>query len=132
MLSDDRLQHVLDEQRFAGIGLYYFMLQLVECQGEGAIAFNQVIGALERRYSRKKILRFIQDYDLFVLTEEGLVLSVDSYPWLHAGRDRGAASFGRDRCGFSCARVCTLARVPGRTRARYTRGRKREDKKREE
>ena len=80
MLSDDRLQHVLDEQRFAGIGLYYFMLQLVECQGEGAIAFNQVIGALERRYSRKKILRFIQDYDLFVLTEEGLVLSVDPIP----------------------------------------------------
>ena len=74
MLSDDRLQHVLDEQRFAGIGLYLFLLQLVECQGEGAIALSQVIGALERRYSRKKIMRYIQEYDLFVLSEDDFSL----------------------------------------------------------
>ena len=80
MFSDDRLQLLLKEQRFAGIGLYLFLLQLVECQGEGAIALSQVIGALERRYSRKKIMRYIQEYDLFVLSEDDFVLSVDPIP----------------------------------------------------
>ncbi len=80
MLSDDRLQHVLDEQRFAGIGLYYFMLQLVECQGEGVMPYNQLVGAIDGKYSRKKLLELISDYDLFLRTEEGLVLSVDPIP----------------------------------------------------
>lgn len=80
MFSDDRLQLLLKEQRFAGIGLYLFMLQLVECQGEGVMPYNQLAGAIDGKSSRKKLLELISDYDLFLRSEEGLVLSVDPIP----------------------------------------------------
>lgn len=80
MLSDDRLQLLFKEQRFAGIGLYFFVLLLVECQGEGAIAYGQLEGAIPNFTSRNRLLKLICDYNLFVRTETGLILSVDPIP----------------------------------------------------
>lgn len=80
MLSDDRLQLLFKEQRFAGIGLYFFVLLLVECQGEGAIAYGQLEGAIPNFTSRNRLLKLICDYNLFVRIETGLILSVDPIP----------------------------------------------------
>ncbi|MBQ0046817.1 MAG: hypothetical protein KBT33_04790 [Prevotellaceae bacterium] len=80
MLSDKRLLRLQKDHKLSGIGIYYTVLSMVECLGEGSIHIGQIIGSLNHMTSRKKILDVITNYDLFVMDEYGMVWSNDPIP----------------------------------------------------
>ena len=80
MLSDMRLLRLQRDHKLSGLGIYFSILSLIECLGEGAIHIGQITGALNCMTSRKKILDIINNYDLFVMDENGMVWSNDPIP----------------------------------------------------
>ena len=80
MLTDKRLLRLQKELKLSGLGLYFSILNQVECIGEGALHIDQIVGAINGRTSRKKILEIIMQYDLFLITDYGLVFSLDPLP----------------------------------------------------
>lgn len=73
LLSDPRINHLMDDMGLGGLGLYILIRMNIECMGEGALTQDQV-WAVCKKYTRiSKMMRIFYDYDLFDIREDLLV-----------------------------------------------------------
>lgn len=70
LLSDPRINRLMDDMGLGGLGLYILIRMNIECMGEGSLTQDQV-WAVCKKYTRiSKMMRIFYDYDLFDIRED--------------------------------------------------------------
>ena len=71
---DMRMQNVINDMGYFGVGLYWTLCERIECRGEGSYPRKQLIQELKsRRLNSRHIHKLLDEYNLFFTSPEGTV-----------------------------------------------------------
>ena len=71
---DSRMMALQERLGYFGIGLYWTMVERIECWGDGVFPRYKLLEDLSgRKADRHKIAMVLDDFDLFLINEDGLV-----------------------------------------------------------
>ncbi len=71
---DPRMEKVIEDMGCFGIGLYWRLCERIECWGNGIYSRQQLIRELKgRRLNSRHIHAILDNYDLFITSEDGYV-----------------------------------------------------------
>ena len=71
---DMRMQNVINDMGYFGVGLYWTLCERIECWGEGSYPRKQLIQELKsRRLNSRHIHKLLDEYNLFFTSPEGTV-----------------------------------------------------------
>ena len=71
---DMRMQNVINDMGYFGVGLYRTLCERIECRGEGSYPRKQLIQELKsRRLNSRHIHKLLDEYNLFFTSPEGTV-----------------------------------------------------------
>ncbi len=71
---DLRIQNVINDMGYFGVGLYWTLCERIECFGEGSYPRKQLIQELRsRRLNSRHINKLLDEYNLFLTSPEGTV-----------------------------------------------------------
>ena len=73
MLSDPRIQSLLDDYGMMGLGTYVYLRNTIEAQSPGGLPLDYVIKSASSHASRIRIRSVLRNYGLFTEDEFGLV-----------------------------------------------------------
>ena len=73
MLSDPRIQALLDDYGMMGLGTYIYLRNVIEAQSPGGLPLGYVIKSVSSHASRSRIRQILCNYGLFTEDEFGLV-----------------------------------------------------------
>ena len=71
---DLRMQNVINDMGYFGVGLYRTLCERIECRGEGSYPRKQLVQELKsRRLNSRHINKLLDEYNLFFTSPEGTV-----------------------------------------------------------
>ena len=71
---DLRIQNVINDMGYFGVGLYWTLCERIECWGEGSYPRKQLVQELKsRRLNSRHIHKLLDEYNLFFTSPEGTV-----------------------------------------------------------
>ena len=71
---DLRIQNVINDMGYFGVGLYWTLCERIECWGEGSYPRKQLVQELKsRRLNSRHINKLLDEYNLFFTSPEGTV-----------------------------------------------------------
>ena len=71
---DMRMQNVINDMGYFGVGLYWTLCERIECRGEGSYPRKQLVQELKsRRLNSRHIHKLLDEYNLFFTSPEGTV-----------------------------------------------------------
>ena len=71
---DLRIQNVINDMGYFGVGLYRTLCERIECRGEGSYPRKQLVQELKsRRLNSRHINKLLDEYNLFFTSPEGTV-----------------------------------------------------------
>ena len=71
---DMRMQNVINDMGYFGVGLYRTLCERIECRGEGSYPRKQLVQELKsRRLNSRHINKLLDEYNLFFTSPEGTV-----------------------------------------------------------
>ena len=71
---DLRIQNVINDMGYFGVGLYRTLCERIECRGEGSYPRKQLVQELKsRRLNSRHIHKLLDEYNLFFTSPEGTV-----------------------------------------------------------
>ena len=71
---DLRMQNVINDMGYFGVGLYWTLCERIECWGEGSYPRKQLVQELKsRRLNSRHINKLLDEYNLFFTSPEGTV-----------------------------------------------------------
>ena len=71
---DLRMQNVINDMGYFGVGLYWTLCERIECRGEGSYPRKQLVQELKsRRLNSRHINKLLDEYNLFFTSPEGTV-----------------------------------------------------------
>ena len=71
---DMRMQNVINDMGYFGVGLYRTLCERIECRGEGSYPRKQLVQELKsRRLNSRHIHKLLDEYNLFFTSPEGTV-----------------------------------------------------------